>query len=377
MQLSCAKNANYLFTFAHISFWVKDALYIERCLQLAEKAKGAVAPNPMVGAVLVHQGRIIGEGFHQHYGQAHAEVNCFDTVAPEDKHLIAESSLYVSLEPCAHYGKTPPCANRIEQEGVKRVVICNTDPFEKVAGKGIQILKDSGIEVLSGILEEKGSWLNRRFFTFHQQQRPYIILKWAQTTNGFFAPKDRTRFQLTDDFSSRLSHQWRSEESAILVGFTTAMNDNPQLINRYGLGPHPLRIAIDKDLQLPSSHHLLAQDYPTWIVNQHKEETIGHLHFIQLDFKQDIIPQILNRLYQANILSLIVEGGVHLLHSFIEAGIWDEARVFKSPNILTEGLSAPILTHAQQVWHTNLRQDVLTVHLQQSNLFSMPSGADL
>jgi diaminohydroxyphosphoribosylaminopyrimidine deaminase/5-amino-6-(5-phosphoribosylamino)uracil reductase len=356
---------------------VKDALYIERCLQLAEKAKGAVAPNPMVGAVLVHQGRIIGEGFHQHYGQAHAEVNCFDTVAPEDKHLIAESTMYVSLEPCAHYGKTPPCANRIVQEGVQRVVICNTDPFEKVAGKGIQILKDSGIEVLSGILEEKGSWLNRRFLTFHQQQRPYIILKWAQTTNGFFAPKDRTRFQLTDDFSSRLSHQWRSEESAILVGFTTAMNDNPQLINRYGQGTQPLRIALDKDLQLPQSHYLLAQDYPTWIVNQHKEETSGHLHFIQLDFKQDIIPQILNRLYQANILSLIVEGGVHLLHCFIEAGIWDEARVFETPNVLSEGLLAPSLINAQNIFETNLKQDKLKVCLSQSNILSMPQGAAL
>jgi diaminohydroxyphosphoribosylaminopyrimidine deaminase/5-amino-6-(5-phosphoribosylamino)uracil reductase len=366
-----------LFTFAHISFWVKDTLYIERCLQLAEKAKGAAMPNPMVGAVLVHQGCVIGEGFHQQYGQAHAEVNCFDSVANKDKHLIAESTMYVSLEPCAHYGKTPPCANRIVQEGVKRVVICNTDPFEKVAGKGIQILRDNGIEVLTGILEGKGSWLNRRFFTFHQQQRPYIILKWAQTTKGLFAPKDRTRFQLTDEFSSRLSHQWRSEESAILVGFTTAMNDNPQLINRYGQGPQPLRIAIDKDVQLPSSHHLLAQDYPTWIVNQHKEETMGHLHFIQLDFKQDIIPQILNRLYQANILSLIVEGGVHLLHRFIEAGIWDEARVFEAPNVLSEGLLAPCLINAQKIVETNLKQDKLKVYLHQSSVFSMRQDANL
>lgn len=354
-----------------------DALYIERCLQLAEKGKGAVAPNPMVGAVLVHQGRIIGEGFHQQYGQAHAEVNCFDSVASEDKYLIAESTMYVSLEPCAHFGKTPPCAHRIVQEGVNRVVICNTDPFEKVAGKGIQILESAGIEVLCSILEEKGKWLNRRFFTFHQQQRPYIILKWAQTEKGFFAPKDRSRQQMSDDFSSRLSHQWRSEESAILVGFTTAMNDNPQLINRYGQGPQPLRIALDKDLQLPPSHHLFAQDYPTWIINQHKEETIGHVHFIQFDFKEDIIPQILNRLYQANILSLIVEGGVHLLKSFIDAGIWDEARVFETPNVLSEGLLAPSLVNAQNIFETNLKQDKLKVYLSQSNILSMPQGAAL
>lgn len=354
---------------------MNDEIYIERCLQLAEKGKGAVAPNPMVGAVLVHQGRIIGEGFHQQYGQAHAEVNCFDSVASGDKHLIAESTMYVSLEPCAHFGKTPPCAHRIVQEGVKRVVICNTDPFEKVAGKGIQILKESGIEVLSGILEEKGAWLNRRFFTFHQQQRPYIILKWAQTEAGFFAPKDRSRLQLTDEFSSRLSHQWRSEESALMVGFTTALNDNPQLINRYGPGPQPLRIAIDKDLQLPQSHHLLAQDYPTWIINQHKEEVMGRLHFVLLDFKQDIIPQILNRLYQANILSLIVEGGVHLLHSFIEADIWDEARVFETSNVLSEGLLAPSLKNAQNIFETNLKQDKLKFYLSQSNLLAMPPEA--
>lgn len=354
-----------------------DALYIERCLQLAEKGKGAVAPNPMVGAVLVHQGRIIGEGFHQQYGQAHAEVNCFDSVASEDKYLIAESTMYVSLEPCAHFGKTPPCAHRIVQEGVKRVVICNKDPFEKVAGKGIQILRDSGIEVHSGILEEKGAWLNRRFFTFHHQQRPYIILKWAQTASGFFAPKDRSRQQMSDEFSSRLSHQWRSEESAIMVGFTTALNDNPQLINRYGQGTQPLRIALDKDLQLPHSHHLLAQDYPTWIINQHKEETLGHLHFIQLDFKQAIIPQILNRLYQANILSLNIEGGVHLLQSFIDAEIWDEARVFETPNVLSEGLLAPSLKNAQNIFETILKQDKLKVYLSQSNILSMPQGAAL
>jgi len=356
---------------------VNDAVFIKRCLQLAEKGKGNVAPNPMVGAVLVHEGRIIGEGFHQQYGQAHAEVHCFDSVAAHEKHLIPDATMYVSLEPCAHYGKTPPCAHRIVNEGVKRVVICNKDPFEKVAGKGIQILKENGVEVVSGILEQEGTWLNRRFFTFHQQLRPYIILKWAQTENGFFAPKDRSRFQLTDELSSRLSHQWRSEESAILVGFTTAMNDNPQLINRYGQGAQPLRIAIDKDLNLPQSHHLFSQAYPTWIVNQHKEETKGHLCWVQLDFTEPIVPQLLQKLYQANKLSLIVEGGVHLLQSFIDAHLWDEARVFESSNVLSEGLLAPVLPHSTKVFQTELRQDKLSVYLHQVNLFSMPKGANL
>lgn len=376
MLLGCAKNANYLFTFADIKYWVNDEIYIERCLQLAEKGKGAVAPNPMVGALLVHQGRIIGEGFHQQYGKAHAEVNCFDSVTEQDRQFIPLSTMYVSLEPCAHFGKTPPCAHRIVKEAVKRVVICNTDPFEQVAGKGIQILESAGIEVVTGVLEEKGKWLNRRFFTFHQQKRPYIILKWAQTESGFFAPKDHSRLQMTDEYSSRLSHQWRREESAILVGFTTAMNDNPQLIDRYGQANQPLRIAMDKDLKLPKSHHLLVQDYPTWIINQHKEVTMGHLHFIQLDFKQDFIPQLLNRLYQANIVSIIVEGGVQLLQSFIEAGIWDEARVFETPNVLSEGLLAPSLMKSPNIFETNLKQDKLKVYLSQTNTFSMPKDAN-
>lgn len=356
---------------------MNDAIFIERCLQLAEKGKGNVAPNPMVGAVLVHEGRIIGEGFHQQYGQAHAEVNCFDSVAAQDKQLITDATIYVSLEPCAHYGKTPPCAHRIVSEKVKRVVICNKDPFEKVAGKGIQILKENHVEVFSGILENGGAWLNRRFFTFHQEQRPYIILKWAQTENGFFAPKDRSRFQLTDEYSSRLSHQWRSEESAILVGFTTAKNDNPQLINRFGQGAQPLRIAIDKDLKLPQSHHLFNQAYPTWIVNQHHEETKEHIRFMQLDFAESIVPQLLEKLYQANKLSLIVEGGVQLLQSFIDANLWDEARIFESPNVLSEGILAPMLPHSTKVFQTELRQDTLSVYLHQANPFSMPKGATL
>ncbi|MES2478928.1 MAG: bifunctional diaminohydroxyphosphoribosylaminopyrimidine deaminase/5-amino-6-(5-phosphoribosylamino)uracil reductase RibD [Bacteroidota bacterium] len=355
---------------------MNEEIYIERCLQLAEKGKGTVAPNPMVGAELVYQGRIIGEGFHQQYGQAHAEVNCFESVAEQDKQFIPLSTMYVSLEPCAHFGKTPPCAHRIVKEKVKRVVICNTDPFKQVAGKGIQILESEGIEVVTGILEEKGAWLNRRFFTFHQQKRPYIILKWAQTEKGLFAPKDHSRLQMSDEYSKRLSHQWRREESAIIVGFTTAKNDNPQLIDQYGQSNQPLRIAMDKDLTLPLSHHLLVQDYPTWIINQHKEESISNLHFIQLDFTKNIIPQLSERLYQANILSLIVEGGVQLLQSFIDAGTWDEARFFETPDVLTEGLLAPSLTSSKKIFETQLRQDKLKVYLRQNNRFSMPKDAN-
>lgn len=356
---------------------MNDQQYIQRCLQLAAKGSGHVAPNPMVGAVLVHNGRIIAEGFHQQYGQAHAEVNCFNNVAAADKHQIPASTMYVSLEPCAHYGKTPPCANRIVQEGVKRVVICNHDPFDKVAGKGIHNLKENGVEVLSGVLEQEGNWLNRRFFTFHQQKRPYLILKWAQTANGFFAPEDRSRLQMSDEFSSRISHQWRREEAAILVGSTTALNDNPQLISRYGEGNQPLRIALDKDMKLPATHHLMVQDFPTWIINQHKEESAGNLHFIKLDFTQKLIPQLLEKLYQANILSLIVEGGTHLLQSFIDEGLWDEARIFTTPPVLHSGIAAPKLTNAIPFPETKLVQDSLQVHLNQNHSLSYPAELTL
>lgn len=354
---------------------MNDERYIARCLQLAENGKGTAAPNPMVGAVLVYDGRIIGEGFHQQCGQAHAEVNCFESVAEQDKQFIPLATMYVSLEPCAHYGKTPPCANRIVQEGVKRVVVCNTDPFEKVSGKGIQILQSNGIEVISGVLEAEGAWHNRRFFTFHRQQRPYIILKWAQTETALFAPKDHTRLQMSDEYSTRLSHQWRREESAILVGFTTAMNDNPQLIARYGHGNQPLRIVLDKDLQLPSTYHLLSQEYPTWIVNQHKEELNGNIRFVKFDFGASIIEQLLERLFQSNILSLIVEGGAILLQSFIDANLWDEARVFETPNVIDEGIKAPSLSNSEQIFETDLRQDKLRIYQNQNNTFTFPHDA--
>lgn len=353
-----------------------DQYYMQRCLQLAAQGLGNTAPNPLVGAVLVYQDRIIGEGFHQQYGQAHAEVNCFESVIAAYKHLIPEATMYVSLEPCAHYGKTPPCANRIVQEGVKRVVICNKDPFDLVAGKGIQILKDNGIEVQTGVSEEEGDWLNRRFFTFHRQQRPYIMLKWAQTENGYFAPADRSRFQMSDEYSTRISHQWRREESAIMVGFTTALNDNPQLISRYGQGNQPLRIALDKDLKLPASHHLLAQDYPTWIINQHKNEVLGKLHFVQIDFNNNVITQVLDKLYDAKILSLMVEGGAQLLQSFIEQNLWDEARIFITASVLKEGLKAPSLSSSRLILETGLDHDSLQIHLKENNLLSSPAAND-
>jgi diaminohydroxyphosphoribosylaminopyrimidine deaminase/5-amino-6-(5-phosphoribosylamino)uracil reductase len=340
----------------------EDILYMKRCLQLAEKGLGQVAPNPLVGAVLVYQGRIIGEGYHQQFGQAHAEVNCLASVAEADRQWIPEATMYVNLEPCAHFGKTPPCAHRLVQERVARVVVCNIDPFEQVAGKGIQLLRAAGIQVDTGVLADKGAWLNRRFFTFHQQQRPYVILKWAQTQNGLFAPKDRSRFQMTDEYSLRLSHQWRREEAAIMVGYNTAMQDNPQLICRYGEGVQPLRILLDKDLRIPSTHHLLAQHFPTWLVNQLVDKTVDHLRYVQLDFSVPLLPQLLQELYKAQQLSLIVEGGATLMQHFIDQGLWDEARIFTTPNCLSEGIAAPLLQQHKLVFEHPLRQDLLHIY---------------
>ncbi|HTN45125.1 MAG TPA: bifunctional diaminohydroxyphosphoribosylaminopyrimidine deaminase/5-amino-6-(5-phosphoribosylamino)uracil reductase RibD [Flavipsychrobacter sp.] len=356
---------------------MKDATYIKRCLELAEKTKGYTAPNPMVGALLVYQDVIIGEGWHRQYGTAHAEVNCIENVAAHLKHLIPESTLYVSLEPCAHYGKTPPCALRLINERVKKVVICNDDPFHRVAGRGIEMLKQNGIEVVKNVLDTEGKWLNRRFFCFHQSKRPYIILKWAETSNGFFAPADRSRFQISNKHSTQLVHQWRTEESAILVGFNTALHDNPQLTARSFKGRQPLRIALDKDLRLPETHQLYSTAAPTWIINQHRHDITSQPVYIKTTFDNSILTNILSELYTANIQSLIVEGGAQVLTSFIEQDLWDEARVFKAPGTLANGLPAPLLPHCNEVMRTEIDNDMLHVYTHLENPFSYIPGMSL
>lgn len=352
-------------------------LYIKRCLELAALAKGYVAPNPMVGAVLVHNGRIIGEGWHKHYGQAHAEVNCFESVTDADKHLVPESTMYVSLEPCAHHGKTPPCAWRIVYENVKNVIICNIDPFEKVGGKGIEILTQHHIHSQAGILNAAGLWLNRRFYCFHQQKRPYIILKWAQSANGFIAPADKSRLQLSNKHSKQILHQWRTEESAIMVGYNTALNDDPQLTARLAEGPQPLRIVLDRKLQLPKSLKIFDTAATTWIVNEEKEERQGNVHYIQLDFYKDILPQLMEKLHAAGKLSLIVEGGASLLDSFIEKGLWDEARIFKTPVTIAEGIAAPLLPHSNLSLQTPLGTDMLEMYVNDRSEYPYVKGMSL
>lgn len=348
--------------------------YMQRCLELARRGKSSAAPNPMVGAVLVHNGRIIGEGWHQQYGQAHAEVNCINSVRPEDRHLIAEATIYVCLEPCAHFGKTPPCAELLVREQVKEVIIANIDPFARVDGNGIAILERGNIPARHGLLAASGNWLNRRFFCFHQQQRPYIILKWAVSAEGNMAAADNSRTQLSNHYSNSLVHQWRTEEAAIMVGYNTALHDNPQLTARHWQGPQPLRIVLDRQLQLPHTHHLFNAAAPTWIINEQKEETQENLVFKQLPFDQHLLPALLEQLHRQQRLSLIVEGGPALLNSFIKQGLWDEARIFKTKASLPDGTAAPTLTGGRLVSDTAVCDDRLQLWTRSNTSYAYVPG---
>ena len=356
---------------------INHEFYIRRCFQLAELGKGLVAPNPMVGAVLVHNGRIIGQGWHRHYGANHAEVDCLNAVAPANKHLIPQSTMYVNLEPCAHHGKTPPCANRLVKEGIKNVVIANTDPFPQVSGKGISILQNAGIKVTVGILEHEGLWLNRRFFCLQSKGRPYIILKWAQTADAFIAHDNRSRVQISNPYTQQLLHKWRTEEAAILVGTHTVLIDNPQLTARLWKGHSPLRVIVDKNLSVPNNYKVFDNVAPTWIINQYKNEKLGNITFIKNDFTNRLPQDILQLLKLANINSLIIEGGATLLSSFINAGLWDEARIFTASNTFTKGLPAPTLTHAQEVFQEPISNNVLTVFTNQHTAFPYRQGMQL
>ena len=351
--------------------------YMQRCLELAQQGKGHTAPNPMVGAVLVHNDRIIGEGWHHFYGADHAEVNCLKNVKETDKHLIPDSTMYVNLEPCAHQGITPPCANRLVREGIKKVVIANKDPFEQVSGRGIEILKQADITVTTGILEEEAAWVNRRFFCFHIQKRPYIILKWAQSQDGFIAPADRSRFQITGAASNQLVHKWRTEEAAIMVGTTTAIDDNPKLTARLWEGKHPLRVVLDRSLNIPATHHIYDDTAATWIVNEQKEALEGNIHFVKHFFDETLLPWLMHRLYETKKLSLIVEGGAALLNSFITHGLWDEARVFTGTPVIAKGIPAPVLVNETEALEKLTGEDHLKVFINKNNPYSYPAGMEL
>jgi diaminohydroxyphosphoribosylaminopyrimidine deaminase/5-amino-6-(5-phosphoribosylamino)uracil reductase len=315
---------------------------MSRCIELAHKGAGHVAPNPMVGALLVHEGRIIGEGYHQRYGGSHAEVNCLSSVEREDQHKIPQSVLYVSLEPCAHFGKTPPCTGLIIANRIPEVVIGCRDPFKEVNGKGIEKLVSAGVNVVQGILEKQCQELNKRFFTFHTKHRPYVILKWAQTTDKKIASDDASRLLISNEQTNRLVHKWRSEEASILVGTNTALLDNPELNVRHWNGPSPTRLIIDMDLSLPSSLKIFNNRYRTIIFNSIKHEVNDYLTYYQVTEDVSVVHQVVNALYQLKIQSVLVEGGARLLQSFIDEGIWDEARIITNRRLTVgNGLAAP------------------------------------
>jgi diaminohydroxyphosphoribosylaminopyrimidine deaminase/5-amino-6-(5-phosphoribosylamino)uracil reductase len=318
--------------------------YMQRCIELAEKGLGTVAPNPLVGSVIVHNNQIIGEGYHQKFGDWHAEVNAINAVI--DKTLFKESTIYVNLEPCAHFGKTPPCASLIASLQFKRVVIGQIDPFAEVAGKGIQILKNAGCEVETGILEKECRELNRRFLVYHEKKRPYIILKWAETLDSYvdkLRTKDTPRepFWITNKLARRLVHKWRTEEMAILVGTNTALKDNPALNVRNWSGKNPVRMVLDRSLRLPADLSLFDKQIPTIVFTEKSVANKSNISYVQLENNKNALTTIIEYAYNNSFQSIIVEGGTQLIGSFMEQDLWDEARVLVGNKLFGRGIEAP------------------------------------
>ncbi|HBG69710.1 MAG: riboflavin biosynthesis protein RibD [Bacteroidetes bacterium GWF2_43_63] len=341
-----------------------DEQYMHRCHQLAENGFGKTEPNPYVGAVIVHQGKIIGEGFHERFGGPHAEVNAIASVF--EKHLLKESTLYVNLEPCSHHGKTPPCADLIIQMGIPQVVVAMQDPNVLVSGNGIKKLRAAGIQVKTGILEEEAKWLNRRFVTFHTQKRPYIILKWAQTKDGFIDidRSDPAAIQkdnwITGPELKTLVHRWRTQEQAILIGYNTLVNDNPQLTVREWTGRNPQRILVADTL--PDEHYnIFGNDQKTIVFNPIQNSITEKAEYIKLDFDKDLLKNILNGLFEKNISSVMIEGGRQILESFISSGLWDEARVLIGNKMFGKGLPAPVLKAKTEIGRKEFDKDLMQI----------------
>jgi diaminohydroxyphosphoribosylaminopyrimidine deaminase / 5-amino-6-(5-phosphoribosylamino)uracil reductase len=337
-----------------------------RCMKLGSNALGSAAPNPMVGSVIVHEDKIIGEGYTSPYGGPHAEVNA--VVAVADKALLKESTLYVSLEPCSHYGQTPPCTDMIINYQIPRVVIGLVDPNKKVNGSGIKKLKESGCEVITGILEKECREHHKRFLTYHEKQRPYIILKWAETQDGYIAPAPHKRqgpevpFWISGVSSRQLVHQWRSQEQAILAGTTTILQDNPVLTTRYHSGKSPVRVVPDRDLRIPENWHVMDGGAETLVLTEVSDSSKyrGGISYNLIDFSDEFPSQVLESLYRRQLTSLIVEGGLQTLTSFIKSGLWDEARVFIAVQTLGEGIRAPDIS-GRMTFRGNVGEDQLHI----------------
>jgi len=340
----------------------KDEFYMQRCFDLARLGAGSVSPNPMVGAVLVHDGRIIGEGWHQKYGEAHAEVNAVRNVAEMDRHLIATSTLYVSLEPCCVFGRTPPCTDLIIQHKIPKVVISCLDQTPGVAGTSVRLLREQGVEVVTGILEEQGKAISRIRNHFVTHQRPYVILKYAQTPDGYIG-KVNEQAWISNAYAKRLVHKWRSEMDAILIGTNTARTDNPQLTNRLYFGKSPIRVILDRKLTLSESLNVFDESVKTLIFTEQVTPNLrsqnSNRTYIQMNFQQGFLPKMLANLHDRKITSLLVEGGSTLLQSFVNAQLWNEALVFVGERALSDGVPAPRLRQAQLEAQYRLKNDQL------------------
>jgi diaminohydroxyphosphoribosylaminopyrimidine deaminase/5-amino-6-(5-phosphoribosylamino)uracil reductase len=312
----------------------------------------------MVGAVIVHEDRIIGEGYHMRYGEAHAEVIAINqAIELGNEQYLKESTIYVSLEPCSHFGKTPPCADLIIKHRISNVVIGCRDPFPEVNGKGIETLKHAGINVISGVLEEECKALNKQFFTFHEKKRPYIILKWAETANGMIGFANGNRLFITNELTNRLVHKWRSEVSGIMVGTNTALMDDPQLTNRFWPGKSPTRIVLDINLRLPPQLKLFDGSVQTIVLNAMKHSDTDNIQYLHID-KDNVLDSVMKSLYEKNIQSVMIEGGTVLLQSFIDSGLWDEARVIQNVElVIGEGVPSPKLKLACLVNKNVLKGD--------------------
>lgn len=338
-----------------------------RCIEIAKNGLGTTAPNPMVGCVIVHNKKIIGEGFTSTYGGAHAEVSAIGSVT--DKRLLKEATLYVTLEPCSHYGKTPPCVNLILENQIPKVVIGLTDPHDKVDGEGIKKLKNAGCNVLVGVLQKECREHHKRFLTFHEKKRPYIILKWAETTDGFIAPAKDLRlenpepFWITNVYSRQFVHKWRSEEQAILVGTKTVLEDNPKLDVRHWTGKAPMRIVLDRNLSIPADYHVLDASIDTLIVTEEPDLSKQNkdLEYAIINFSSNLASQVCKILNQKSITSLIIEGGGQTLQTFIDVNLWDEARVFTGNTSFRKGVKAPSFSGAL-IDSKNITSDTLKIY---------------
>ena len=335
--------------------------FIEKCIELAKQGIKEVSPNPMVGAILTYDGKIIGKGYHKKYGDNHAEINAINNV--QDKSLLKKSTLYVNLEPCCHFGNTPPCTDFIIKNKIPNVIVGCIDPNSKVAGKGIKKLQENSVNVIHGILDKKCENLNKRFFKFNNQKRPYIILKWAKSKDNFIAPINQTKpFWMTSEQSKKLVHRWRSEEDAILVGTNTVNLDNPSLTVRLSAGTNPIRIIIDRNLSLNTNYKIFNPDTKTVIFNEKKTYNAKTNYYMKVNFN-NLIDEILKELYKFKITSIIVEGGAYTLDKFIEKDIYDEIRVFTTKLNLKDGIASPTIPKLKKIFSEKIDSDTLDIYI--------------